>query len=95
MASSSGFKHDFEVVRWAATQLPNLPHIQAHLREVADGLEKQSGEAADLLAQAGQLKSAADQEVAKAQKQVQLSEAKVANIVAEAEQAAAKLKSSV
>lgn len=51
--SQSGFKHDHEVVRWAATQLPNLPHIQSHLRDVADGLEKQSQESADGLSHAG------------------------------------------
>ena len=42
---SSGFVHDHEVVRWVATQLPNLPHIQEHLRHVADGLEKDVKEA--------------------------------------------------
>lgn len=45
MAYASGFVHDYEVVRWAASQLPNLPHIQEHLRDVADGLEKAVKEA--------------------------------------------------
>jgi hypothetical protein len=49
MAHSSGFVHDHEVVRWAASQLPNLPHIQEHLRSIADGLESHVNSAADAL----------------------------------------------
>jgi hypothetical protein len=65
MAYASGFKHDYEVVRWAATQLPNLPHIQEHLRGVADGLEKSVSEAAAALIQVATVaaQSAANVEV--------------------------------
>lgn len=60
MAYASGFVHDYEVVRWAASQLPNLPHIQEHLRDVADGLEAAASEAEAALVSAPSVASLPD-----------------------------------
>lgn len=47
--SEAAFAHDHQLLRWVASQFPNLPHIQSHLNRIADGLEKAAEEAASSL----------------------------------------------